>query len=65
MYMIASFDCRFKTVQENIEITLQHFVLRKIQMPLYVGNLDNGERELLIENVFEMNIPIEILKTYL
>jgi CRISPR-associated protein Cas2 len=65
MYMIASFDCRFKTAQENIEITLQHFVLRKIQMPLYVGNLDNGERELLIENVFEMNIPIEILKTYL
>lgn len=51
MYMIASFDCKFKTNQEKIEKTLQHFGLRKIQSALYVGELDNGEREMLVKNI--------------
>lgn len=53
MYMIASFDCRFKSNQENIERILQHFGLRKIQPALYVGELDNTEREALVKNIDE------------
>ncbi len=49
--MIASFDCKFKTNKENIEKTFQHFGLRKIQSSLYVGNLDNKERDKLNENI--------------
>ena len=51
MYMLASFDCKFKTNQENIEKTLQHFGLRKIQTTLYVGELENNEREILANNI--------------
>lgn len=54
MYMIASFDCKFKTNQEHIENTLQHFGLRKIQDALYVGELDNIERDRLAENIAEI-----------
>lgn len=43
MYMIASFDCRFKTNKEKIEKRLQHFGLRKIQSTLYAGELENNE----------------------
>ena len=53
MYMIASFDCKFKTNQENIERILQHFGLRKIQSSLYIGELDNNEREILVKNINE------------
>ena len=51
MYMIASLDCKFKTNQENIEKVLQHYGLRKIQSSLYVGDLDNNERNELCENI--------------
>ena len=52
--MMASFDCRFKGSQENIERTLQHFGLRKIQSSLYVGELENNEREMLVESINEI-----------
>ncbi len=51
MYMIASFDCKFKTNQENIENVLQHYGLRKIQSSLYAGDLSNDERKDLSENI--------------
>lgn len=51
MYIIASFDCRFKTNQENIEMILQHFGLRRIQSSLYAGKIENDERETLVKNV--------------
>jgi len=51
MYMIASFDCKFKTNHENIEKVLQHYGLRKIQSSLYAGDLSNGERKDLSENI--------------
>lgn len=54
MYMIASFDCKFKTNQEKIERTLQHFGLRKIQSSLYVGELENNERETLVKTIDEI-----------
>lgn len=54
MYMIASFECRFKTNKEKIERTLQHFGLRKIQNSLYVGDLENNEREMLVKNIDEI-----------
>ena len=51
MYMIASFDCKFKTNHENIEKILQHYGLRKIQSTLYAGDLSNSERKDLSENI--------------
>ena len=51
MYMIASFDCKFKTNQRNIENVFEHFGLRKIQSSLYAGDLDNDERKDLCENI--------------
>lgn len=54
MYMIASFDCKFKTNRENIEKILQHFGLRKIQDSLYVGELENNERKTLVKNIDEI-----------
>lgn len=51
MYMIASLDCKFKTNQKNIENILQHYGLRKIQSSLYAGDLSNGERQDLSENI--------------
>ena len=51
MYMIASFDCKFKTNKENIENVLQYYGLRKIQTSLYAGDLNNNERKELIENI--------------
>ena len=44
MYLI-SFDCKFKTNRENMENIFQHYGLRKIQSSLYVGDLNNYERE--------------------
>ena len=54
MYMIASFDCKFKTNQEKIERILQHFGLRKIQDSLYAGELENSERETLVKSIDEI-----------
>ena len=51
MYMIASFDCKFKINQENIENIFQHYGLRKIQSSLYAGNLNNDERKDLCNNI--------------
>jgi len=51
MYMIASFDCKFKTNKKNIENVFEHFGLRKIQSSLYVGDLENDERKDLCENI--------------
>lgn len=51
MYMIASFDCKFKTNPQNIEKTFQHYGLRKIQSSLYAGDLNNDERQELTENI--------------
>lgn len=52
--MITIFDCKFKTNQEKIERTLQHYGLRKIQSSLYVGELDNDDRETLAKNIDEI-----------
>lgn len=54
MLIIACLDCKFKTNHENIEKILQHFGLRKIQSSLYMGELDNNEREKLVENINEI-----------
>lgn len=54
MYILAIFDCKFKTNRENIENILQHFGLRKIQSLLYVGELENNEHELLLKKVNEI-----------
>ena len=54
MYMIAIFDCKFKTNHENIEKMLQYYGLRKIQSSLYWGELDNNERETLVKNIDEI-----------
>ena len=51
MYTIASFDCKFKGNRENIERTLQHYGLRKLQPSLYAGDLENSERETLTESI--------------
>ena len=54
MYTIATFDCKFKTNKENIEKILQYYGLRKVQSSLYLGELDNNEREQLFEIVNEI-----------
>lgn len=54
MYMIASFDCKFKTNREKIENILQHYGLRKIQSSLYVGELENKEMEIMMKNIAEI-----------
>ena len=51
MYMLASFDCKFKSNRENIENSFQHYGLRKIQSSLYVGDLKNDERKDLCNNI--------------
>lgn len=51
MYMLASFDCKFKSNRENIENIFQHYGLRKIRSSLYAGNLNNDERKDLCENI--------------
>ena len=51
MYTIISFDFKFKGSRKNIERTLQHYGLRKVQTLLYAGDLENGEREILLENI--------------
>ena len=51
MYMLASFDCKFKSNRENIENIFQHYGLRKIQSSLYAGDLNNDERQNLCENI--------------
>ena len=51
--MVVSFDCKFKTNQQNIENMLQHFGLRKIQSSLYVGEMSNDERKSLESNINE------------
>ena len=51
MHMVVSFDCKFKGNQENIEKVLQHFGLRKVQSSLYIGKLDNNERDQLLKNI--------------
>ena len=51
MLTIASFESKFKTNHEKIEKILQHFGLRKIQKSLYAGELENNEREILVENI--------------
>ena len=54
VYAIATFDCKFKTNQENIENMLLHYGLRKIQSSLYAGELENNECETLVENINEI-----------
>ena len=54
MYTIVTFDCKFKTNQENIEKMLQHYGLRKIQSSLYAGELENNECETLVKNINEI-----------
>ena len=49
--MIVSIDSKFKTNKQNIENSLQHYGLRKIQSSLYVGDLDLNERKDLITNI--------------
>ena len=51
MYIIASLDCRFKTNRAKIENIIEHFGLRKIQKSLYAGEIENNEREILVENI--------------
>ena len=64
MYIIANFDCKFKGNQENIEKVLQHFGLRKVQDTLYVGELENNERELLQNNINEIISPNDSLMIF-
>ena len=45
MYMLASFDCKFKSNRENIENIFQHYGLRRIQNSLYARDLNNDERK--------------------
>ncbi len=52
--MITSFECKFKTNQEKIEKVLQHYGLRKIQHTLYVGEMNNNERDDLAKNIREI-----------
>lgn len=52
--MITSFECKFKTNQEKIEKVLQHYGLRKIQHTLYVGEMNNNERDDLAKNIGEI-----------
>ncbi|MDO5859609.1 MAG: CRISPR-associated endonuclease Cas2 [Methanobrevibacter sp.] len=54
MYMIVSFECKFKTNRENIERILQHYGLRRIQTSLYAGDLKNDERKELAKNISEI-----------
>lgn len=54
MYMLASFDCKFKSNRENIENIFQHYGLRKIQSSLYAGELENNECETLVKNINEI-----------
>lgn len=51
MYMLASFDCKFKSNRENIENIFQHYGLRRIQNSLYARDLNNDERKDLCENI--------------
>ena len=51
MYMLASFDCKFKSNRENIENIFQHYGLRKIQSSLYAEDLNNDECKDLCENI--------------
>ena len=51
MYMITSFESKFKTNQEYIVKIFQHYGLQKIQSSLYAGDLDNNERKDLCENI--------------
>ncbi|WP_406536850.1 CRISPR-associated endonuclease Cas2 [Methanobrevibacter sp.] len=59
--MIVNFDCKFKGNQKNIEKVLQHFGLRKVQDTLYVGELENNEREQLQNNINEIIRPNDSL----
>lgn len=43
MYMITIFDCKFKTNNEKIERTRNHYELWNIQSSLNAGKLDNNE----------------------
>ena len=61
MYIIVNFDCKFKGNQKNIEKVLQHFGLRKVQATLYVGELENNEREQLQNNINEIIRPNDSL----
>lgn len=54
MYMIVSIDCKFKSNKQNIENSLQHYGLRKIQSSLYVGDLNSNERKDLTTNISEI-----------
>ena len=49
--MIVSIDSKFKTNKQNIEHSLQHYGLRKIQSSLYAGDIDKNERKDLITNI--------------
>ena len=49
MYMIASFESKFKTNHEYIVKIFQHYGLQKIQSSLYAGDLDNNERKRLMQ----------------
>ena len=54
MYIIASFNCKFKTIRENIENILHHYGLRKIQDSLYAGDLENDERKEMSQKISEI-----------
>ncbi len=54
MYTIISFDCKFKTNKENIEMKIQHYGLRKIQGSVYAGDMENSERKTLVKNINEI-----------
>lgn len=53
MYILVSFESKFKTNIEKIESILQHYGLRKIQSHIYAGELNNNERETLVSNIAE------------
>lgn len=43
MYIITTFDIKFKTNKQKIENILRHFGFRKIQKQTYISKLDNTE----------------------
>lgn len=51
MYMLVSFDIKFKTNREKIERVFECLGLRKIQNELYIGEMDNKEQNNLVEKI--------------
>lgn len=64
MYMIASFDCEFKTNHENIKKIFQHYGLRRIKSSLYVCKLNNNKvQEACFQEKYSKLVSQKVFKT--